>query len=99
MSKTASVIDSITHHLSDSLRYFSDIGNAAASKVTTWFGLASVGTGATLGVTNDTMEKVASGAEWGLPDYAALISIIGGLAFFIKVCVDIYYKIKSDGKL
>ena len=100
ISATVSVTMSKTNHLtSDLLHYVSDAGNVIASKITTWFGVASISTGATLGVVNDTVSKVAgSGVEWGLPDYAAVVAMVGGVTLVIKNVVDIYYKVKSEGK-
>jgi hypothetical protein len=78
----------------------SDAGNVIASKLTTWFGVASISTGATLGVVNDTAAKVAgSGVDWTIQDYAAIVALIGGVTLVIKNSVDIYYRIKSKGKL
>ena len=93
-------MSNFTDHLADWLRFISDIGNVIASKVATWFGVAGIGTGAVLGVANDTAAKVAgSGLEWGLPDYAAIVAIVGGSTLIIKNVVDIYYRVKSKGQL
>lgn len=93
MSKPSQLANDLLHGMSDA-------GNVIASKITTWFGVASISTGATLGVVNDTAAKVAgSGAEWTLQDYAAIVALIGGITLVIKNVVDIYYRVKSNGKL
>jgi hypothetical protein len=90
----------LSHIVSDLLHGMSDAGNVIASKITTWLGVASISTGATLGVVNDTAAKVAgSGVEWTLQDYAAVVAVVGGITLVIKNLVDIYYRIKSKGKL
>ena len=86
--------------MSESLHWFSDAGNVIASKMVTWFGVASIGAGALLGATNDTVAEAAcSGAEWGPTDYGAIVAIVGGVTLVIKNVVDVYYRVKSDGKL
>lgn len=91
----------ITHIASECLHGISDAGNVIASKITTWFGIASISTGATLGVVNDTVDKIASAdpAVWTLQDYAAIVAMIGGITLIIKNAVDIYFRVKSKGKL
>lgn len=91
----------ISHLASECLHGISDYGNVIASKITTWFGVASIGTGATLGVVNDTAQKIASTepAVWTLQDYAAIVAMVGGITLIIKNAVDIYFRIKSKGKL
>lgn len=91
----------ITHAANELLHSISDAGNVIASKVTTWFGVASISTGATLGVVNDTAHKVASSDPmiWTLQDYAAVIAMFGGITLVIKNIVDIYFRVKSKGKL
>lgn len=89
----------ISHIVNELMQVITVAGNVFASKVANWFCFFSIGTGATLGVVGDSAQEVAEVASWGLPDYAALVSIAGGLAFFVKVCVDIYFRIKSKGKL
>lgn len=89
-----------SHLINNLLHWISDAGNVIAAKITTWFGVASISTGATLGVVNDTAAKVAgSGAEWTLQDYAAVVAVVGGITLVVKNVVDIYYRVKSDGKL
>lgn len=91
----------ILHAANDFLHGISDAGNVIASKITTWFGVASIGTGATLGVVNETAQKIASAepAIWTLQDYAAIVAMVGGVTLVIKNLVDIYYRVKSKGKL
>lgn len=86
-----SVFQNIIHTISDH-------GNVIASKVIMYFGIASVGTGGTLGVMNDTVQKVtgAESAAWGLADWAAVVSIAGGLSLIIKTIVDVYFKIRAE---
>lgn len=93
MIKPSQLVNELLHGISDA-------GNVIASKITTWFGVASISTGATLGVVNDTVAKVSgSGGEWTLQDYAAVVALVGGITLVIKNVVDIYYRVKSDGKL
>lgn len=70
--------------------------------------LISLPTGLMLGVSNNTIQKIASSAEesaskipveaWGLPDYAAIVSITLGLCGILQIFVNVYYKIKNGGK-
>lgn len=91
----------VSHIVNECLHGISDAGNVIASKITTWFGVASIGTGATLGVVNDTAHKIASAdpSIWTLQDYAAIVAMVGGITLVIKNLVDIYYRVKSKGKL
>lgn len=91
----------ISHIVNEFLHGISDAGNVIASKITTWFGVASISTGATLGVVNDTVDKIASSepAIWTLQDYAAIVAMIGGITLIIKNAVDIYFRVKSKGEL
>lgn len=91
----------ISHIVNECLHGISDAGNVIASKITTWFGVASISTGATLGVVNDTVDKIASSesAVWTLQDYAAVVAMVGGITLVIKNVVDIYFRVKSKGKL
>ena len=91
----------ILHAANDFLHSISDAGNVIASKITTWFGVASISTGATLGVVNDTAEKLASAdpVVWTPQDYAAIVAMVGGVTLIIKNAVDIYFRVKSKGKL
>lgn len=83
-----SVISSVFHAISDH-------GNAIASKFITYFGMVSIGGGGVLGVANDTAQKIAEQQSFGLPDWAAVVSIVGGLCLIIKNGVDTYYTIKD----
>ena len=77
------------------LHAISDHGNAIASKFITYFGMASIGGGGALGVANDTAQKIVEQQSFGLPDWAAVVSIVGGLCLIIKNGVDTYYTIKD----
>lgn len=94
MSRTSHIVNECLHGISDA-------GNVIASKITTWFGVASISTGATLGVVNDTVDKIASSEPviWTLQDYAAIVAMVGGITLIIKNAVDIYFRVKSKGKL
>jgi hypothetical protein len=76
----------------------SDHGNEIASKAITWFGVASVGTGAGIGVVNDSASKLLDPSSWGLAEYASIVAICGGLTLIIKNLVDVYFTIKNRGK-
>jgi len=75
----------------------SDHGNEIASKLVTWFGVASVGTGGVIGVANDTASRILDPSLWGLPDYAAIVAMCGGITLIIKNIVDVYFTIKNKG--
>lgn len=81
--------------LNNILHTISDHGNAVASKVVTYYGLASIGTGGALGVTSGTVDKVVQSQGLGLADYAAIVSIIGGVCLIIKNLVDVYFTIQE----
>lgn len=81
--------------LNSILHTISDHGNTLASKVVTYYGLASIGTGGALGVASGTAEKVAQSQGLGLADYAAIVSIIGGVCLIIKNLVDVYFTIQE----
>ena len=81
--------------VNDIFHAISDHGNAVLSKFVTYFGVVSIGSGGALGVANGTASKVAQDQFLTLPDYAAIVSIIGGICLVIKNAVDIYYKIKE----
>ena len=83
-----SVINNLMHAVSDH-------GNAIASKVITYFGLASIGGGGILGATNGTVEKIHQAQTFGLPDWAAVVSIVGGLCLIIKNSIDAYYTVQD----
>lgn len=80
------------------LTAMSDHGNALLSKAVHYFGLASVGGGAAIGVATDSIDRIASPAMWQLSDWAVVVSITGGITFIIKNLVDTYFKIKNKGK-
>ena len=82
--------------LGNVLHQISDHGNVIASKAITYFGLASIGGGGALGVANNTAQKVVLDQSFGLPDWAAVVSIVGGICLIIKTVVDTYYKIKNE---
>ena len=77
------------------LHAISDHGNALASKLITYFGVVSIGGGGALGVTNGTASKIVESQSFGLPDWAAVVSIVGGLCLIIKNAVDTYYTLKD----
>lgn len=81
--------------LNNILHAISDHGNAVASKVVTYYGLASIGTGGVLGATSGTVDKVVQSQGLGITDYAAIVSMIGGVCLIIKNLVDVYYTIKE----
>lgn len=78
----------------------SDHGNYLLNKVINYLGLLSFSAGTVLGVANQTTQKVinASPEPWGLPDYAALVSVLVGISYLLKNAVDIYFKFKNKGK-
>jgi hypothetical protein len=87
----------------DILTAMSEHGNYFISKLINYFGLFSFSTGTILGVANDTASKVtgASSDPWGLPDYAALMSILVAISYLVKNAVDSwinYQKFKQDQK-
>lgn len=83
-----SAINSVMHAISDH-------GNAIASKVITYFGVVSIGSGGALGVASGTAEKLAQNQSFGLPDWAAVVSIVGGVCLIIKNSIDAYYTVKD----
>lgn len=76
----------------------SDHGNALLSKSVHYIGVASVGTGVSVGLATDTIDRIGNPALWSLPDWAAVVSIAGGISFLIKNAVDTYYKVKNKGR-
>lgn len=69
--------------------------------------LISFPAGLILGLSNDTIHKITSTTEaaaqaaseaLGLPDYAAIVSMVLGICGVIQIAVNIYYKIKNGGK-
>jgi hypothetical protein len=83
--------------LSHLMHTISDHGNVIASKFITWVGVASVGTGGVIGVTQDTASRITDPSLWGLPDYAAVVAMCGGVTLIIKNVVDVYYTLKNKG--
>lgn len=83
-----SAINNILHAISDH-------GNTIVSKVITYFGVVSIGSGGALGVANGTAEKIAQSQSFGLPDWAAIVSIVGGVCLIIKNSIDAYYTLKD----
>lgn len=77
--------------LNNLMHAISDHGNIVASKALTFFGVTSVGGGLAGGVVSGTAHKIAESQAFGLPDWAAVVSIIGGLSLIIKNAVDVYY--------
>ena len=77
----------------------SDHGNALLSKLIHKIGLLSIGTGVTLGAVNDTAAKIMHQTPdpWGLPDYAAVVSIVAGCTAILKYVIDIYFKVRNKG--
>lgn len=90
-----SLLNNIIHGLSNFLHTISDHGNAMVSKLITYTGVASIGTGGVLGVASGTAEKLAQAQGFGWADYAAIVSIISGVCLIIKNLVDVYYTIKE----
>jgi hypothetical protein len=74
----------------------SDHGNALVSKIITYLGLASVGVGGAIGFANDTASRITQPMSWGIPDWAAIVSMAAGISLIIKTLVDVYYKIKAE---
>lgn len=81
--------------ISNILHAISDHGNALVSKVVTYFGVVSIGGGGALGVASGTAEKIAQNQSFGLPDWAAMVSIVGGICLIIKNSIDAYYTIQD----
>lgn len=77
------------------LHIISDHGNIIASKGVTYFGIASISVGGVSGAASGTVNKIIESQSFGLPDWAAVISIVGGLCLIIKNGVDTYYTIKD----
>lgn len=77
------------------LHVISDHGNAVVSKGVTYFGVVSIGSGGALGVASGTVEKIAQNQSFGLPDWAAIVSIVGGVCLIIKNSIDAYYTIQD----
>lgn len=78
------------------LTAMSDHGNAIASKAVHYFGLASVGGGVVMGAASDTVSRITNPEIWQLSDWAAIVSIVGGITFIIKNVVDTYFNVKNS---
>lgn len=76
----------------------SEHGNLILHKGINWIGAVSISAGATLAATTDTASRIFEPSLWQLPDWAAVVSMVGGLSFLIKNAVDIYFKIKNKGR-
>ena len=81
--------------ISNILHAISDHGNSLVSKAVTYFGVVSIGGGGALGVASGTAEKIAQNQSFGLPDWAAIVSIVGGICLIIKNSIDAYYTIQD----
>ena len=81
--------------ISNILHAISDHGNALVSKAVTYLGVVSIGGGGALGVASGTAEKIAQNQSFGLPDWAAIVSIVGGICLIIKNSIDAYYTIQD----
>lgn len=57
--------------------------------------MVSIGSGGVLGVASGTAEKIAQNQSFGLPDWAAVVSIVGGICLIIKNSIDAYYTVKD----
>lgn len=82
-------------NLSNLFHAISDNGNLIASKAITYWGVLSIGTGGALGVSSGTVDKVVHSQGLTLADYAAIVSLVGGVCLIIKNLVDVYYTIKE----
>lgn len=93
-------MSNLKQFLTELLISISDHGNELISKLIHKIGLLSIGTGVTLGAVNDTASKVLHQTPdpWGLPDYAAVVSIVAGCTAILKYLVDMYFKFKNNGK-
>lgn len=80
------------------LTAISDHGNALLSKVTYYYGYASLGTGAVLATANQTLDRISEPSTWGIQDYAAVVAMVGGVTLIIKNLVDLYFTIINKGK-
>ena len=79
--------------LSNLMHTISDHGDAALSKFINIFGVASVGGGAANYVVSKSKD-VVDPSVWTIPDYAGVVSIIGGLVLIIKLGSDMYFNAK-----
>lgn len=88
----------LKHLLTDILMAISEHGNIIAHKGINWLGAVSISAGVTLGAATDTASRIAEPAQWQMSDWAAVVSIAGGISFLIKNAVDIYFKVKNKGR-
>ncbi len=91
-------MNELKHFLAHLFLTISDHGNELISKLIHKAGLLSIGTGLTLGAVNDTASKVIHQTPdpWGLPDYAAIVSIVAGTTAILKHLVDVYFKVLEE---
>lgn len=89
---------SVKQFLAETLLAMSDHGSVLISKAVHYFGLASVGGGVVIGLATDTVDRIMLPSVWHLSDWAAVVSIVGGLSFLIKNLVDLYFSIKNKGR-
>jgi hypothetical protein len=88
----------LKHLISDLLIAISEHGNLIAHKFIHWFGVVSISAGATLGAATGTVERIYDPTLWTLQDWAAVVSMVGGLSFAIKNLVDAYFTAKNKGR-
>lgn len=79
--------------VSNLMHAISDHGDAALSKFINIFGVASVGGGAANYVVSKSQDVVDPNL-WTIPDYAGVVSIIGGVVLIIKLVSDMYFNAK-----
>jgi hypothetical protein len=91
-------MSALKHLISDLLIAISEHGNLIAHKFIHWFGVVSISAGATLGAATGTVERIYDPTVWTMQDWAAVVSIAGGLSFVIKNLVDAYFKVKNKGR-
>jgi hypothetical protein len=88
----------LKHLLTGILMAVSEHGNILLHKGINWFGAISISAGVTLGAATDTASRIAQPDMWHLSDWAAVVSIAGGISFLVKNAVDVYFKIKNKGR-
>ena len=81
--------------LSNLMHTISDHGDAALSKFINIFGVASVGGGAANYVVSKSKD-IADPSIWTIPDYAGVVSIVGGVVLIVKLCSDMYFNAKRN---
>lgn len=89
---------SLKHLLTNLIMAISEHGNLMLHKGMNWVGAISISTGATLAATTNTASRIFEPSLWQLSDWAAIVSMAGGLSFLIKNAVDIYFKLKNKGR-